>query len=123
MSYLLAVILVISQSVYAVKSAEPAKATNTQKLSRSKLSATNAPPETYDFLNEDWRLSVEQKIRNELEKTNDFSAKAKNIKITVVDDQILLRGQVSNFMEIERILSLVGELEPSYYIYNELTTK
>jgi hypothetical protein len=121
MNYILLVLFLISSNLHASKSASQAEL-KTQKSNLSKITVTQAP-KTYDFLNEDWRLSVEQKIRNELENRGGFSSYAKKIRIIVVDDQILLRGKVSNFMEIERILSLVGELEPSYYIYNELTTK
>lgn len=63
------------------------------------------------------------KIRSELFSDKSLSKSGRNIKIIVVDKEIVLKGPVASDEEKSRVLSIVGKNSAKHSIRNQLEVK
>lgn len=68
-------------------------------------------------------LALTQKIRQEVVKDGSLSMNAKNIKIIVRDDKVLLRGPVDSQQEKDTIGTKAGEIAGKDKVDNQLEVK
>jgi hyperosmotically inducible periplasmic protein len=68
-------------------------------------------------------LALTQKIRQEVGKDGSLSMNAKNIKIIVRDDKVLLRGPVDSQQEKDTIATKAGEIAGKEKVNNQLEVK
>jgi hyperosmotically inducible periplasmic protein len=68
-------------------------------------------------------LALTQKIRQEVVKDGSLSMNAKNIKIIVRDDKVLLRGPVDSQQEKDTIATKAGEIAGKEKVNNQLEVK
>jgi osmotically-inducible protein OsmY len=68
-------------------------------------------------------LALTQKIRREVVKDGSLSINAKNIKIIVRDDKVLLRGPVDSQQEKDTIATKAGEIAGKDKVDNQLEVK
>lgn len=76
-----------------------------------------------DQSNAAWSTNITRKIRAELVNNKSLSTNAKNIKIIVINSQVLLKGPVDSHAEIDTILKSAANIAPMHTIYNELVVK
>lgn len=64
---------------------------------------------------------ITQKIQAELANSKSFSPQAKNVKIVIIDDELILSGPVKSHVEADKIIKIANTIAPSMYIiFNEL---
>lgn len=73
-----------------------------------------------DQSNAAWSTNITRKIRADIVNDKSLSTNAKNIKIIVINNQVLLKGPVENHTEVDKILKAASEVAPTHSIYNEL---
>lgn len=73
-----------------------------------------------DQSNAAWSTNITRKIRAELVSNKSLSTNAKNIKIIVINNQVLLKGPVDSHTEIDKILKSAANIAPTHTIYNEM---
>jgi osmotically-inducible protein OsmY len=73
-----------------------------------------------DQSNAAWSTNITRKIRADIVNDKSLSTNAKNIKIIVLNNQVLLKGPVENHTEVDKILKAAAEIAPTHSIYNEL---
>ncbi|MFZ3230378.1 MAG: BON domain-containing protein [Pseudobdellovibrio sp.] len=73
-----------------------------------------------DQSNDPIHIALASKIRADLVSDKNLSTNAKNIKIIVTTNLVVLKGPVNNKSEITKIVRLASETAPNYKILNEL---
>ena len=73
-----------------------------------------------DQSNAAWSTNITRKIRADIVNDKTLSTNAKNIKIIVINNQVLLKGPVENHAEVDKILKAAANVAPTHTIYNEL---
>ncbi len=65
-------------------------------------------------------FSLQKQIINMLQRDPGLSKKAQKIKITIINDEILIRGIVKSIDEMNYIFRQISEMAPEYLIHNEV---
>lgn len=73
-----------------------------------------------DQSNESWSTNITRKIRADIVNDKSLSLNAKNIKIIVINNQVMLKGPVESHAEVDKILKAAANIAPTHTIYNEL---
>ena len=73
-----------------------------------------------DQSNTAWSTNITRKIRADIVDDKSLSTNAKNIKIIVINNQVLLKGPVESNAEVDKILNAAANIAPTHTIYNEL---
>lgn len=66
-------------------------------------------------------VEVTRQIRQELMKDDALSTKAKNIRISVLNNGVTLKGTVKSNKEMEKILKHAYVTAPKHKIYNQIS--
>ena len=87
--------------------------------------ATPTPPAVKNLTAQDqsnaaWSTNITRKIRADIVNDKTLSLNAKNIKIIVINNQVLLKGPVQSHVEVDKILKAAANIAPTHTIYNEL---
>lgn len=94
--------------------------------SNAQDSGTVTNYETKDFdklANKTKDHALVNKIRNQLLSDKLLSKEAKNVKIIVVDNEIILKGPVISSGEKSRIINLTSKISKTHSIRNQLEVK
>lgn len=108
--------LLLSLSSFAAETIAPAadnSARNKRDDSVTEMTADNQSNDTRD-------VELTRKIRTELVSKKDFSTYAKNIKIIVIGNQIILKGPVRLASEKGSIALMAHKMAPNHKVQNEL---
>ena len=83
-------------------------------------SANGSELTAQDQSNAAWSTNITRKIRADLVGNKSLSTNAKNIKIIVINNRILLKGPVDSHVEIDKILKSAANIAPTHKIDNEM---
>ena len=73
-----------------------------------------------DQPNAAWSTNITRKIRADIVSNKSLSTNAKNIKIIVINNQVILKGAVDSHVEVDKIIKSATNIAPTHTIYNEL---
>ena len=65
-------------------------------------------------------VELTRKIRAELVGNKDLSTYAKNVKIVVIGNQVILKGPVRSMIEKTKIAKVAHQMAPGHNVQNEL---
>lgn len=93
-------------------------AATTLKYNKKTISLQNSNPNNKGHFS--GNFSLQKQIMNMLQRDPGLSKKAQKIKITIINDEILIRGIVKSIDEMNYVFRQISEMAPEYLIHNEV---